>query len=227
MACTGSSTASCRSPRPASARRCWFPSSRSGWQTSTPSSTCRSRSTSTVARTRAPGRRSPTSVSRGSLIDDGKGNQIEGFQVHLGGSLGQTRHSAGSCASTRSPARDGRLHRPRRAQLRQAPQRGRTVRRVGRPSRRGGLAMSASEEQTTPSTSDLRATRRTRRRRDSTAHPRTELLQWTEDTLRDRLHRRVEHAGRRAGPPRRPGASRRRRAVPRHRLPLRGDHRHP
>ncbi len=38
---------------------------------------------------------------KGQLVDDGEGNQIEGFQVHLGGSLGWTAPSAGNCASTR------------------------------------------------------------------------------------------------------------------------------
>ena len=41
---------------------------------------------------------------KGQLVLDDDGNQVEGFQVHLGGGLGLTRASAGSCAPTRSPA---------------------------------------------------------------------------------------------------------------------------
>ena len=46
------------------------------------------RSTSTAARTPAPASRSPTSASRASSSLDADGDQVEGFQVHLGGGLG-------------------------------------------------------------------------------------------------------------------------------------------
>lgn len=43
---------------------------------------------------------------KGQMVDDGDGNSVEGFQVHLGGSLAWTADSAANCASTRSPARN-------------------------------------------------------------------------------------------------------------------------
>ena len=50
--------------------------------------TCRSRSTSTAAPTRVPASRSPTSVSRARWSTTATADSVEGFQVHLGGSLG-------------------------------------------------------------------------------------------------------------------------------------------
>ena len=41
---------------------------------------------------------------KGMLVLDDDGDQVEGFQVHLGGASGLTRTSARSCAPTRSPA---------------------------------------------------------------------------------------------------------------------------
>ena len=62
------------------------PSSSSGSPTSPTSSTPRSRSTSTAARTPAPASRPPTSASRASSSTT-DGEQVPGFQVHLGGGL--------------------------------------------------------------------------------------------------------------------------------------------
>ena len=72
---------------PQAVARRWCPSWRSGSRTSTPSSTCRSPSTSTAARTRARASRSPTSASRARWSTTATA-PVEGFQVHLGGSLG-------------------------------------------------------------------------------------------------------------------------------------------
>ncbi len=83
-----SSTANCRSPRRGCARSVWCPSWSAGWRTSTPSSTCRSPSTSTAARTRVRESRSPTSGSRVRWSTTARAGTVEGFQVHLGGSLG-------------------------------------------------------------------------------------------------------------------------------------------
>ena len=63
--------------------RRWSASSSSA----SPSSTCRSPSTSTAAPTPAPAPRSPTSASRASWSCS-DGEQVEGFQVHLGGATG-------------------------------------------------------------------------------------------------------------------------------------------
>ena len=53
-----------------------------------PSSTLHCRCTSTAARTRARGSRWPTSGSRDRSSATPTGESVEGFQVHLGGSLG-------------------------------------------------------------------------------------------------------------------------------------------
>ena len=63
---------------------------RASWRSASPTSTPRSPSTSTAAPTPAPAPRSPTSASRACSCMDDDGNQVEGFQVHLGGSLGLT-----------------------------------------------------------------------------------------------------------------------------------------
>ena len=78
-----SSSASWRSSTPRTGPATWSPSSSAASPTSTP----RSPSTSTAAPTPAPAPRSPTSASRASWsMHDGE--QVEGFQVHLGGATG-------------------------------------------------------------------------------------------------------------------------------------------
>ena len=110
------------------------PSSSTSWSGGCPTSTSRSRSTSTAARTPAPGSRSPTSASRASWCPDADGNQVEGFQVHLGGGLGAGRRLRPQAARPQD-------HRRRAAGLRRAGRpryvderaRRRAVRAVGRP----------------------------------------------------------------------------------------------
>ena len=97
------------------------------------------RSTSTAARTPAPASRSPTSASRASSSSTPTGEQVEGFQVHLGGGLrrstagfgrklrGLQGHRRRSCPTTSSAS-------PRA--LRAAARRRRDVRRSGSQPRR-------------------------------------------------------------------------------------------
>ena len=81
---------------------------------------------------------------KGMLVPDADGTPVEGFQVHLGGSLG---HAAGfgrklralKVTSAELPDFVDRLDRA----LPRAAHRRRAVRRVGRPRRRGGPPMSA------------------------------------------------------------------------------------
>lgn len=96
-----SNSASCRSWRPASARRCSRRNSRSGSRTSMPSWTSRSRSTSTAAPTRAAGPRSPISGSRASWSTTARATRSRVSRCTWAAASAWTAPSAGSCASTR------------------------------------------------------------------------------------------------------------------------------
>ena len=80
---------------------------------------------------------------KGQMVDDGDGPE-EGFQVHLGGSLGPGQRFRPQAAPAQGALdRARRLHRPGCAQLRETTRGRRAFRYVGPTSRRGGFAMSA------------------------------------------------------------------------------------
>ena len=172
---------------------------------------------------------------KGQMVDDGHGDSVEGFQVHLGGSLGL----------------DSGFGRKLRQHKVTSDELGDYIDRVVRnflKHRDGGerfaqWAIRAEEgrpamssEATKPTEDELREHRRPGRSRTRGRHRRRAVaLDRRELRRRQRaprlgdlqLHRRLQHAGRRAGGPGVQGASRRAGAVSGHRLPLRRDHRHP
>jgi hypothetical protein len=101
MACSGIEFCTLSFARPVSARRCWRRSWGAAWRTSTRGRMCRSRSTSTGC----PNWRARIQVAdigcTGQVVEDCDCCDTEGFQVHLGGSLGQ--HSGPNAAQ--SPTR--------------------------------------------------------------------------------------------------------------------------
>ena len=81
---------------------------------------------------------------KGQIVTDAEGNQVEGFQVHLGGGLGPGLRVRPQAARAQGhQRRAGRLRRPGRAPLRRAAHRGRAVRAVGAAGRRGRPEVSA------------------------------------------------------------------------------------
>ncbi len=191
------------------------PSSSSGSPTSPTSSTPRSPSTSTAAPTPAPASRSPTSASR-ACSSPTDGEQVAGFQVHLGGGLarrprrGRPRpHGARPQGHRRRAAR---LRRARRAPLRSTSARPARRSPVGPPRRRGGAAPMTSTHDPAPTTprtapaaaptscarSPTQGAARARRR-DATAD---EVAAWAGAHLRPaRLAVACSMAGRRAAAP--------------------------
>ena len=122
-----SSSASSRSSTPSSARSTWSPS----WRSASPTSTPRSR----VNVNGCPNACARTQVAdiglKGMLVLDDDGNQVEGFQVHLGGSLGLTERLRQEAARPQ-----GHQRRPRRLRHhrgRQLPRRPRGRRELRRP----------------------------------------------------------------------------------------------
>ena len=80
---------------------------------------------------------------KGQMVDDGDG-PVEGFQVHLGGSLGLDSGFGRKLRQHKVVVRRARrLHRAGGSQLRETTRGWRAFRYVGSTSRRGGLAMSA------------------------------------------------------------------------------------
>ena len=81
---------------------------------------------------------------KGQMVDDGDG-PVEGFQVHLGGSLGPGQRFRPQAAPAQGAVhRARRLHRPGCSQFRETTRAGRAFRYVGGTSRRGGPAMTAT-----------------------------------------------------------------------------------
>ncbi len=171
---------------------------------------------------------------KGQLVDDGEGNQIEGFQVHLGGSLGLDS----------AFGRKLRQHKVTSAEL--GDYIDRVVRNFVKHRNEGerfaqwavradeGICVDDRHHHGNPGRAPgtCRAGRSGAGRRvraGTAAVDRGHVRGRGErsDGVSQQLHRRVEHAGRRAGSPCRTGPSGRGRALPRHRIPLPRDHRHP
>ena len=81
---------------------------------------------------------------KGMIVTDADGNQVEGFQVHLGGGLGLDAGFGRKLRGLKVTSRGaGRLRRPRGAAVRRPARAGRAVRAVGRPRRRRRSQMKA------------------------------------------------------------------------------------
>ena len=81
---------------------------------------------------------------KGQLVLDEAGNQVEGFQVHLGGALGLTPDAGPQAARPQGhQRRPRRLRHRRRVGVPRRPHRRRDLRRLGRPCRRGAAARGA------------------------------------------------------------------------------------
>ena len=77
---------------------------------------------------------------KGQIVTDAEGNQVEGFQVHLGGGLGLDAGLRAQAPRAQGhQRRAGRIRRARRAALRRAAHRGRALRAVGGPRRGNDL----------------------------------------------------------------------------------------
>ena len=156
-----SSSASSRSSTPRTAPATWSPSSSAGFpDLDTPI---------TVNVNGCPNACARTQVAdiglKGQLVLDDDGNQVEGFQVHLGGATGSAPTSAASCApqgdqrgawTTTSPTSSRRTSPTARTASRSPPGSPAPTRR---PARRGELGSSHEPRARSPSTAPTAATR--------------------------------------------------------------------
>ena len=115
-----SSSASCHSPKPGAGRRLWCPS----WRSRLEDINAQLDVPITVNINGCPNSCARIQVAdigfKGQMVDDGKGGSVEGFQVHLGGSLGLDSGFGRKLRQHKvHQRRAGRLHRPGGAQLRE------------------------------------------------------------------------------------------------------------
>ncbi len=159
---------------------------------------------------------------KGQMVDDGNGGSVEGFQVHLGGSLGLDSGFGRKLRQHKvfSTELGDYIDRVVRNFVKQREQ-WRAFRYLGDTSRRGGPAMTDSLTVT-----DLRALAE-RGAAELEGASADDLLRWTDENfggdyvVASNMQDAVLGFDGREGAP---GCGR---AVPRHRLSLRRDHRHP